>query len=732
VGRARVGFGVACLSLVLAGTAQAAPGQGFLPDNRAYELVSPTLKNGGDVLANPFYTRGAASGDAVVFASFTAFGDPAGTGLVTEYAAQRSSLADPHSNGWDTHAITPRQTALPTKALLGGLQPAYYRLSSDLRNGVFRAWSPLGDDPTVADVANLYERPNVLAPGPGSYSLVSACPLCVDTSTPLPPLSLTPFLPYPIVVGMSEDGRHVLFESLLRLTSDAVDGTSDRTVNLYSSDDGVVRLAGVDAGGRAVVGAVAGQGSAVGGFGGKYTPHVMSRDGSRYVFTTDPRPCVFLNASVYTCGTLFVRDRTSGTPVSVQVSGSSPAVYWEASVDGSKIFFTTNEQLTVDDTNREWDLYRYDLDAPVGQRLLRLSVQDPSLAATPAGADIVLGVAEDGSAAYFAASRQLVAGKPPIGSDAAGIFAWRETGTPGGELRYVGELGQLSGMESRDVVAGQNSNGSPRQTRVSADGRHLVFAATLGHGLLSAHGGIDYDHGGCHDGVAGCNELYVYDADSDELRCATCRPDEQPATASASFVAGNSAGVAAPLPYLNHPLADGGRWLFFTSGESLVPEDVNGRLDAYEWDSSTGEVRLLSTGTDPADSYFVDASASGDDVFVATRARLVGWDIDSSYDLYDLRRPTLGHPAGFPDPVAAALPCAGEACLAPSPGQPPAAAIGSLSLRSGGNVPPPRQARRPRRCKRGQVRKRVHGHVRCVKRPTRHASRNRHAAKKAR
>jgi hypothetical protein len=723
---------VVALAILAAGVATA---QGAtLPDNRRAELVSPTLKNGGDVLANPSYTRAAANGDAVVFASFTPFADPLGTGVVTEYAAQRSSLADPQSNGWSTHAITPQQTSLPTRALLGGLQPSYSRLSDDLRHGVFRAWSPVTDDPMVADVTNLYVRSDILTPGPGSYALASGCPLCVDTSTPLPPLSATPFTGYPVVVGMSEDGRHVLFESLLRLTSDAVDGTSDRTVNLYVSDDGVVRLASVALDGRPLVGAIAGQGSAVGISGGNYTPHVLSHDGLRYVFTADPRPCG-LGGSIHTCGTLFVRDRTSGTPVTVQVSGASPAIYWDASTDGSKIFFTTDEQLTPDDTNGNRDLYRFDLDAPVGQRLLRLSVQEPSLVSRPAGADVVLGVAEDGGAAYFAALHQLIAGESAIDDGAAGIFAWRETGAPGGELRYVGQLGPFSGTESKDVTSGQNYIGRPRESRVSADGRHFLFATVRGEGLLSAHGGADYDHGACNDlgiGTPGCNEIYVYDADADELRCATCRPDGQPATVSADFISGNSAGDAAPLPYLNHPLADGGRWVFFSTPEPLVPEDVNNRVDAYEWDGATGEIHLLSDGTDPGASYFVDASPSGDDVFIATRARLVGWDTDASYDLYDLRRPVPGHPAGFPDPVAAPVPCVGEACLGPSPGQPAAGTIGSLSLRSFGNVAPPRKARKPRRCRRGQVRRRVHGRLHCVKRPTRHARRARHAAKKGR
>jgi hypothetical protein len=81
-----------------------------------------------------------------------------------------------------------------------------------------------------------------------------------------------------------------------------------------------------------------------------------------------------------------------------------------------------------------------------------------------------------------------------------------------------------------------------------------------------------------------------------------------------------------------------------------VPEDSNGKIDTYEFDTATGQVHLLSSGTDTGDSYFMDASGAGDDVFILTRERLAGWDTDNNYDLYDVREPHAGHPAGFPDP----------------------------------------------------------------------------------
>ena len=60
------------------------------------------------------------------------------------------------------------------------------------------------------------------------------------------------------------------------------------------------------------------------------------------------------------------------------------------------------------------------------------------------------------------------------------------------------------------------------------------------------------------------------------------------------------------------------------------------QTDAYEYDVASGRVHLLSSGTSNVASYVVDASPNGDDVFIVTRDRLVGWDVDDQ--LRPLRR----------------------------------------------------------------------------------------------
>src|SRR5205823_14171721 len=79
--------------------------------------------------------------------------------------------------------------------------------------------------------------------------------------------------------------------------------------------------------------------------------------------------------------------------------------------------------------------------------------------------------------------------------------------------------------------------------------------------------------------------------------------------------------------------------------------------DVYEWEQvGTGScqseereggcVYLLSSGTSPDPSFYLDNDESGENVFFTTRAGLVEGDTDGSYDVYDAR---VG--GGFPEPA---------------------------------------------------------------------------------
>jgi hypothetical protein len=624
---------------------------GALPDCRAYEMVSPPSKNGADVMAQGTRTRVAADGSAVSFTSLTGFGDIAGSGIAFEYMSNRDGA--PGTNGWSTHGITPLQEPLSDIDLLfAGLEPLYVGdFTADLSTGVYMSKTPLtSDGANVAKVVNLYRRDDLRDAGPGDYSLITDCPACTG------PLALNDTV-WPMIAGGSADLSSILFESRFKLTADAPgncanpDDVTECPAKLYKWSDGVVTLEGILPDGTPAPSSMAGRGAGATQrvTGALYTPHVISEDGSRAIFTTP--------ASLSEMGDVYVRENDSTT---VQVNASErhpadtaqPAEYWDATPDGSQVFFTSAEQLTDDDTNSNVDLYRFDLDAPQGSRLTRLSD------ASSGGVAGVLGTSEDGSYVYFLAQRTR-------------IFVWHD-----GVVHHVADV---SNSDAAPII-GRNGWRLPANrkfSRVSPDGTHLLFT-TEGSGVTT------YDNSGCNDSNgAGCYEVYVYDATANggngAVVCASCDPSGAPAVSDATISANFGIGATAVTSHITHPLSDDGRYAFFDTEDALVPSDTNATRDAYEYDTQTGQVHLLTSGTSPTPSFFMDASANGKDVFVDTRERLVGWDPDQNYDLYDVRVN-----GGFPEPVVPA-PCEGSSCR-PAPKSPPlATGPGSLSLEGPGN-----------------------------------------------
>jgi hypothetical protein len=132
--------------------------------------------------------------------------------------------------------------------------------------------------------------------------------------------------------------------------------------------------------------------------------------------------------------------------------------------------------------------------------------------------------------------------------------------------------------------------------------------------------------------------------------------------------------------YQSRYLSDSGR-LFFNSSDALVPQDVNGTEDVYEFEpggvgscsvpggGAAGCVGLVSSGSSSEQSAFVDASESGGDVFFLTTSRLVAQDHDTLLDMYD------AHVCSGESPCVSAPvlppPCTTESSCKPSPSPQP-------------------------------------------------------------
>jgi hypothetical protein len=692
------------------------PGTGFLPDQRGWEKVSPDRKNGGDVLADSSRTRVARDGNSVQFSSLAAFGDAIGTSLATDYMGLRGA------NGWSTHAITPRQAPLTVKPILATVQSLYVgELSDDLSKGVFLGWSPVTSDPNVANVANVYLRDDLKKPGAGAYQLLSSCPLCEGTSSPLPaPLGNSNGAGEPFVAGTSADFGHVLFESQEPRTSDAPAGcdnnlfdTNQCPGNLYEWDHGTVRLVGILPDDSVAHGSQAGQGA--GSFQGQFlsTPHTISADGSRIFFTVPESPGsqngqLYARIDHITTVQLNEPELSPGHP---DPNPGQSATYWDASADGSRVFFTSSEPLTDDaPANGGRKLYMYDTTRPASDSNLTLISATNVPSATP-DVQTVLGASADGHYVYFMTSGQLVAGQPGVGVSAV-IYVWHD-----GTVRFVAPVNQSDFGDDSNTIEWTLTR---HVAKVTPDGKHVLFSSAF-----PQPGPTGFDQT-CAQG-GNCRQLYLYSDDTQHVACVSCNPSGAPATGSALVGIRTNNGTALTTSAGSNPLSDDGSKVFFTSPDALVPQDTNGKLDAYEYDVPTGTLHLLSNGREPSDSYFMTASPSGDDAFIVTRAQLVGSDTDNSYDLYDARVD-----GGFPDLPPSPPACAGDGCRSPQSTPPATVTPGTGPVTRNGNLPSKRVAKpkpkpKPRPCRKGFARKKVHGKTKCVK-----VKKPRHTAPKAR
>jgi hypothetical protein len=695
------------------------PGTGFLPDNRGWEKVSPNDKNGADIIGDSQITRVASDGSAVGYASLGAFAGAVGTGISTDYMATRSS------RGWETHAITPPQAPLTIKPILVNLASQYVGdFSSDLSKGVFLGWSPVTSDPDVANVANLYLRTDLRTPGAGFSQLITACPLC--QGTPLPaPLGNSTGAGKPYLAGTSADLGHVLFESQQRLTSDAPTGCNNQLNNrsqcpgsLYDWDHGTVRLAGILPDDQCASppcpaeGSQAGRGAGSFGASTDYTPHTISSDGSRIIFTVPGDPNVYMRVDHATTIRLNASERTdcadhnpcNGTP-EPDPGGAQQTTYWDASVDGSRVFFTTHEALTSDaPPNGSGKLYMYDASKPASDPH-NLTFLSPDNEPGDSSLGSVVGVAavsNDGHYLYFTAFGALVAGQPIPTGAVRGLYVWHD-----GTVRFITPIDQ---SDVRENATTGDWTFITRVSQATPDGAHLLFSST------ESQGPTGFDQTCATQGGGLCRQLYLYSYASQRLVCVSCNQDVSHANtlAFSNEVANN--GGAFTSWGLNHPMSVDGQRVFFSTAEPLVPQDVNGRADSYEYDVPTGTLHLLSSGRGTSNSYFLNASASGDDAFFVTRDQLTGADVDSSYDLYDAR---VG--GGFPEPPPNPPVCSSESCRPPQ-AEAPSVPSGNGQVMGNDNVPSVKKVKpKTAPCRRGYVRKKVHGKAKCVKKPRRRA-----------
>ncbi len=270
----------------------------------------------------------------------------------------------------------------------------------------------------------------------------------------------------------------------------------------------------------------------------------------------------------------------------------------------------------------------------------------------------VLQMSGDGRTIAFESPYELL---PEAASEESNIYVWRD-----GDLRLVA-TGVASGLESL--------------RRLSENGRYLAFTSR------SAGPFAGEDMGGpiClldSWGARGqCPEVFVYDSETDELACASCRPAGVTQRGGSGDPDYLYPGENLMDQYQPRNVSDDGTVWFGSANDLLPAQDANGLPDVYAY--RDGELRLVSRGRQGMSSRFADASADGSTVFISTDDPIGPADRDQERDIY-ATGPTVPNRGTVSDPPPPS--CAGSDCRAPS-GPPAPPAIGSVGFDGDGNVP---------------------------------------------
>ena len=651
----------------------------YLPDCRAYEMVSPLHKNGGNVAAASTLTQASVSGDAVKYTSMAMFSGATGAEQRGgEYVGQRGP------EGWTTHEINPNQAAKGTELFMSA---EYEYLSDDLSHGVYYASTPVtAGHPNVEGVSNLYLRSDVLSGTLGEYQLLS------DSVTPLGSRSIG-FTRSIDFAGASADSRHIVFESMDNLTPEAA-GLDPEKPKVYEWNEGVLTLAGILPDGEPAESSLAGRGAGANAGSGEasragegfktYTRQTISADGSRVVFTAPPFSGSLTSQGEGpegSAGTLYMRidgretvqlnasERSEPDP-----NGPRPAAFWTATADDSKVFFSTNEALTDEAVPGRVGLYEYQIGAPVGKRL-KLIVMSPDETSNL----YVNGIDANGDYVYFTAGQPLRPGDPrsEINGNPAGVgdvYVWHN-----GSLRFITTRGEEG--PSNDTVKTEGWGEALVETldgfRVTPDGKRIVFVSRDPETAGRAG----------EENTKRDVEVYTYDYESGKISCVSCSPANAQSVGYAGFNNSKKTDLDASYltwaftTYLDRPLSNNGRFVFFDTANALLPQDTNGHRDVYEYDTTSGQLHLISSGTCDCNSFFTDASPDGRNVFFTTYQQLVRADIDGNADLYDARIEG-GIPAQN-QPVPA--PCVGDDCQGPAVSAPGFSLPSSMTFAGVGN-----------------------------------------------
>jgi hypothetical protein len=702
-----------------------------LPDGRQWELVSPPDKHGAlfEPIGKEDVIQAADTGDAITYAADAPTESaPAGYDNLVQILSGRTTA------GWTTQDITPPQNQAGKTEIGEGNEYRYF--SADLARAVLQPFgpftpcqngagepqpclSPHASEQTAFLRTNFYNgNVNETCTESCYRPLVTGCPSATEEAEGHPcPRAVEEYAD--VSPGTVFGDGAVTAQSCppVLVCGPQTGAATPDLSDIEIEDQTQGELDGEWTEGRrqpyeAVL--PAGEGGAT----VAYSPLALLNDGST-LFSQNGH----LYRHDLATGAVLRLDAAQGV---AEPEGTGKAQFLYVSSDSSTVFFSDPEQLT---SAAGGGVYACRIVEAAGKLACELELT-PLEGASVFGTLPLIGASEDGSYLYF-----------HIGN---GLYVEHHEGSSWKQTFIAAVAPATYGSSSEELGGDSNDWTQPlyiRTSRVSPNGQWFAF--------MSQQSLTGYDN---LDAVSGRpdEEVYLYDAARpvsegvsgvvDNPLCASCNPTgARPHgkeyntidTPNGGLVGGEgvwtwettwlAANVPAWTPYTlkaqpvyqSRYLSDSGR-LFFNSSDALVPKDINGQEDVYEFEPAgvpTGEhgcssaslwgsvvfeavddgcVALISSGESGQESAFLDASESGGDVFFLTTSKLTPQDTEGGLSVYDARECTGSSPC-LPPAKEAPPACDTEASCRAAPSPQPAifGAPASATFSGAGNLVSP-------------------------------------------
>ena len=700
-----------------------------LPDARGYELVSPAATHGATVgllRSEGGMVLAAQNGDSLTYV--------ATGGALTEAAEGNGAPEDQQvlavrgEGEWASQDLaTPNQVE---KGEAAGHIPEYEAFSSDLSVALVTPYGAVHPPllaPGVTEATSYLRADVPLEPGQSEQRSYQAARANSGFLAP----GYLPLFPGGIrVEGATSDLGHIVLSSASALTGPG----SGPGLYEWSTGGGLTFVSSYE-------GAPVSQAAL--GYGGQTVANAISQNGQRVVWGAPGGTVGHLYLTNTATGKTLRLDKAQG----VSEPSSGGAFFQTASSDGSKIFFLDGQKLTPGATAEQEhrDLYVCEITESGGTPTCTLRDLTAGVAKSGEVASVqglMLGANEAGSTVYLVAQGVLAANQNEHGETAhAGQDNLYEGHQAGGTwaTTFIATLSPSDGEGWGNLITGQRAI----TARVSPNGRYLAF---MSERQLTGYDNEDVSPaaGGAHD-----EEVFLYDSVAQTLTCVSCNVTWQRPTGvwdnvkggegvglvvdrtgtwdhngTGSWLAGNIPGwTAEDTRALVDPrfLSNEGR-LFFNAAGPVLPEVTSTRQEeveqpaqggkqlvkaqvgvenVYEYEpaglgscrqeATGGCLALISAGNSKRESAFLEATASGEDAFFLSTAKLVPQDTEGGLAIDDARVCTEASPCLTPPPSPLPACQTAAECQPGSPlSTPPLQATGSAGFSGQGNrVPAP-------------------------------------------